>query len=253
MHTLIVVLACASALLFGFAAATHLAARARKLLTVKLKSEQEKSLGSGSKELTSLRAEVKKLKASNKGSGKGGGKGKGKGKESESGSDKKSEKLKKELQSSKDIHANAVKKLEEELIAAKAAGSGGDVKRLDAALTKAGKRLDEILAAFIGDQGQKAALLSDASGIVIAKAGNADTLDGVAAAANMLTSIPKQLNNLVPLDQNFNFRLDDGTNSIAGRAFESDGELLALTSVGERAPSENSIKRTLASLNSALE
>ena len=146
-----------------------------------------------------------------------------------------------------------MKKLKEELGAAEAVGAGGDVTRLEESLKKAGKGLDEILAAFIGDQGQKAALLSDGTGITIASAGDTDTIDGAAAAANMLTSIPKQLDNLVPLKEHFTFRLEDGANSIVGQAFESHGELVALTAVGDRAPSANSIKSTLASLNSALE
>jgi hypothetical protein len=241
MHTLIVVLASLSCLLFGFAAATHLGARARTLLTDKLKKERERALTGSSKELTALKAEVKRLK-----SGKKESKGDGDG-------GKKAEKLKKELQSAKDTHANEVKKLKEKVDTAEAASAGGDVTRLDAALKKAGKGLDEILSAFVGDQGQKAALLSDSTGIAIASAGDADTIDGAAAAASMLTSIPKQLNNLIPLEQHFTFQLHDGSNSIVGNAFESHGELVALTCVGKKAPTPNSIKATLASLNSALE
>lgn len=241
MHTLIVVLASLSCLLFGFAAATHLGARARALLTEKLKQEREKALKGSSKELSSLKAEVKKLKSGKKDS-------KGDGDDG-----KKADKLKKDLQSAKDTHANEIKKLQEKVDTAEAASSGGDVTRLEAALEKAGKGLDEILAAFVGDQGQKAALLSDSTGITIASAGDTDTIDGAAAAASMLTSIPKQLNNLVPLEQHFTFQLHDGSNSIVGKAFESHGELVALTAVGKTAPTPNSIKTTLASLNSALE
>jgi hypothetical protein len=241
MHTLIVVLASLSCLLFGFAAATHLGARARSLLTEKLKQEREKALKGSSKELSSLKAEVKKLKSGKKES-KGGG-----------DNSKKADKLKKELQSAKDTHANELKSLQEKVETAEAASSGGDVTRLETALEKAGKGLDEILAAFVGDQGQTAALLSDSTGITIASAGDSDTIDGAAAAASTLTSIPKQLNNLVPLEEHFTFQLHDGTNSIVGQAFESHGELVALTAVGKAAPTPNSIKTTLASLNSALE
>lgn len=248
MHTLIVVLASLSCLLFGFAAATHLGARARALLTDKLKQEREKALKGSSKELTSLKAEVKKLKSGSKSSKSGKS---SKGGDGDGG--KKAEQLKKDLQSAKDTHANEIKKLKEQVSTAEAVSSGGDVTRLEEALKKAGKGLDEILAAFVGDQGQKAALLSDGTGITIAKAGDTDTIDGAAAAASMLTGIPKQLDNLVPLKQHFTFQLEDGANSIVGQAFESHGELVALTTVGDHAPSKNSIKTTLASLNSALE
>jgi hypothetical protein len=241
MHTLIVVLSALSCLLFGFAAATHLGARARALLTDKLKQEREKALKSSSSELGSLKAEVKKLKASNKG-GQGG----------DSDESQKAEKLKKELQSAKDTHANELKKLKEQLSSAEAESAGGDVTRLEEKLKGAGKGLDQILAAFVGDQGQKAALLSDDTGIMIASAGDTDTIDGAAAAASMLTSIPKQLNNLVPLKKHFTFQLEDGTNSIVGKAFESHGELVALTTVGPHAPSANSINITLDSLTTAL-
>ncbi len=241
MHTLIVVLASLSSLLFGFAAATHLGARARALLTDKLKVERAKALSGSTKELTSLKAEVKKLK-----SGKNDSKGDG-------GSNKKADKLKKELQSAKDTHANELKKLQEKVDSAEAASSGGDVTRLEAALKKADKGLNDILAAFVRDQAQTAALLCDATGITIASAGDTDTIDGAAAAASVLTSIPKQLNNLVPLEEHFTYQLQDGTNSIVGNAYESHGELVALTSIGKDAPTPNSIKSTLASLNSALE
>ena len=65
-----------------FAAATHLGARARSLLTDKLKTEKERALSTSKKELGTLKEEVKKLKASN-----------GKGKEDS----KKTDKLKKDL------------------------------------------------------------------------------------------------------------------------------------------------------------
>lgn len=242
MHTLIVVLSGLSCLLFGFAAATHLGARARALLTEQLKKEGQKAIGSSSQEVSALKAEIKKLKGGKKGGKKGGG-----------DSSEKAAQLKKDLQSARDTHANEIKKLKEQLSSAEAVGAGGDVTRLEEALKDAGKGLDEILTAFVGDQGQKAALLSDASGIAIASAGDADTIDGAAAAAGMLTSIPKQLNNLVPLERHFSFQLQDGKNAIVGQAFESHGELVALTSVGPRTPSSNSIKTTLASLSSALE
>lgn len=238
MHTFIVVLTGLSCLLFGFAAATHLGARARALLTAKLKRENQRIIGASDQELSSLKAEVKKLKASSKG-----------GKDDA----KKLAQLKKEQQSAKDTHSNEVKKLQEQLSSAEAVGAGGDVTRLESALKDAGKGLDKILAAFVADQGQEAALLSDATGISIASSGNTDTIDGAAAAASMLTSIPKQLNNLVPLEQHFNFQLEDGKNSITGQAFESYGELVALTCIGPKPPSANSVKTTLASLNSALE
>ena len=137
MHTFIIVLTGLSCLLFGFAAATHLGARARAQLTDKLKRENQKALGSSDQELSSLKAEVKKLKASSKSSKDG---------------DKKTAQLKKDLQSAKDSHSNEMKKLKEELSSAKAVGAGGDVTRLDTELKDAAKGLDKILAAFVGDQ-----------------------------------------------------------------------------------------------------
>jgi len=238
MHTLIVVLASASCLLFGFAAATHLGARARDLLTAKLKAEKEKALKGTKKELGSLKNEVKQLKE-------------GATKSKEDG--KAAEKLKKQLKSEKESHAKKLASLEEELTAAQLASAGGDISKLEEALGKAGRSLDEILAALVSDQQQTAALLSDTTGIAIASAGDADTIDGTAAATAMLTGIPKQLNNLVPLNKHFSFRLEDGTNSIVGHAFESDGELLALTTVGKGAPSSKAIETTLESVNSALQ
>lgn len=238
MHTLIVVLASVSCLLFGFAAATHLGSRARSLLTDKLKSEKEKALKASKKELGSLKDEVKQLQTSNE-----------QGKEDS----KKKEKLTKELKKASDGHAKELADLQKKLTTAEAISAGGDVTILTAALEKAGKGLDEILAALVKDQGQTAALLSDATGISIASAGDTDTIDGAAAAASILTGIPGQLNNLVPLHQHFSYQLEDGAHSIVGLAFESAGELIALTTIGKEPPSKNAMQSTLASLNTALE
>jgi len=277
MQTLYVVVASASGLALGYAAASHLASNAKAALMAKLSDE--------SSALKEAQAKLKQLKAGeSKGSGKGGGGGGGKGKNKKS-PDKDIKKFEKqvadanrELERLKDsqmatdkAHADALAKVEAQLASAladtakaveeakeeaasAAPAEAGEVvnAELIAALGSAGASLDDILATLIQHEGQTGALLGDINGIVVAKAGDSDTVENTAAASNTLVSLPQKLQGMLPMNQHFGFELHDGENAISGQAFESEGELLALTTVGTTAPNESSLRAVVDSVKAAL-
>lgn len=251
MQTLSVVIASASGLVFGYATAAHFGSRAKDALRSSLTSDKEKALKKSKKEIATLKGKVEnldELSEQRKELEK-----KVKTAEAEA---KTAQKQAKELGEANESlakqHADELARVQEELEEARLA-AGGDTTKLQAALDKAGKDLDPILKTLVDHEEQTAVLLADGNGIVIASAGDKDTVDGVAAAASILTGIPQQLNGVLPLDTNFSFHLQDEASAIVGRTFESSGELIGLTSIGKAAPSEQAITTTLASLNAALE
>lgn len=274
MQTLYVVVASVSGLALGYATASHFASTARAALSAKLRDETS-ALDEAHKKLKELKS------GDSKGSGKGGGKGKNK-----KSNDKDTKKIEKqiadanrELERLKDAqmasdksHADALSKLEGQLTSAKAEtvqaveeakaaaetpadsapASGGVNSDLIAALGSAGSSLDDILATLIDHEGQTGALLGDINGIIVAKAGDSDTVENTAAASNTIVSLPQKLNGMLAMNQHFGYEFQDGENSISGKAFGSEGELLALTTVGAKAPTQASLDAVIETVLAAL-
>ncbi len=281
MQTLYVVVASASGLALGYAAASHLASSAKAALTAKL-SDESNALKEAQAKLKQLKAGESKGTAKGGGGGGGGGGGKGKGKKSPDKDTKKLEKqiadANRELERLKDsqmaadtAHTDALAKVEAQLASAIAdtakaveeakaeaasaapAEAGEAVNaELIAALGSAGASLDGILETLIQHEGQTGALLGDINGIVVAKAGDSETVENTAAASNTLVSLPQKLQGMLPMNQHFGFELQDGENAISGQTFESEGELLALTTVGATAPNEASLQAVIDSVKAAL-
>ena len=284
MQTLYVVVASASGLALGFATASHLASSAKAALSAKLKDE--------SSALKEAQSKLKELKSAETkaGSGSGGGKGGGKGKNKKS-NDKDTKKIEKQIadanrelerlknsqMATEKAHADALAKVESQLADAKAAtqtaveaaiaeavtnaaettapsAAPDDDTNADliAALGSAGASLDAILATLVDHEGQTGALLGDINGIVVAKAGDSDVVENTAAASNTLVSLPQRLDGMLPMNQHFTFALQDGKNAISGKAFESEGELLAITTVGAQAPKQSSLNAVAESIMAAL-
>jgi len=276
MDTLTVVVASASGLALGYATAAHFASEARSALQAKLKDE--------SSALKDAQSKLKALKSG--GDSKKTGKGKTK-KDNNNKDSKKLEKLEKQLadgtkeierlknanMASEKSHSDAVAKLEarveavkaEAAEAAEAAAAAAESPEsrsadtsapvnaeLQASLDSAGASLDEILNALVKHEGQTGVLLGDSNGIIIAKAGDAETVENTAAASNTLITLPQKLNGMLPLNKHFGFRLQDGDSAITGRAFETDGEQMALTTVGALAPAEASLLAVVKQISSAL-
>lgn len=245
MSTLHIVLASASGLVLGYATAAHFGSRARALLASSLKREQERALKESKSDIKQLQAKVDEL-------------------EEEEGSrdalsaklaelEKRAKELEAERNQNSQAHTEALAALQAQLDEVKAGAGDAMSSELSTAIDAAKGGLDDILKALIEHEGQKAALLADASGIAIASAGDQDSIDRISAATSTLTGIPKQLDSVLPLGESFAYRLTDGKHAIAGRSFEADGDFMALTTFGDAAPSDAAISGALSSLRSALE
>ncbi len=275
MQTLYVVVASVSGLALGYATAAHFASGAKAALQAKLKDES-----------SALKEAEAKLKELGSGDKKTASKSKGKGKKTDNkkSDTKKLEKqiadANRELERLKDAqmaadkaHADALAKAKQQVEDAKgetakaveaakaeaaqsteeAETNGESVSaELASALAEAGASLDEILKALIEHAGQTGALLGDVNGIIVAKAGDSDTVESAAAASNTIVSLPQKLEGMLPMNKHFSFQLQDGKNSISGLSFESEGELLALTSVGSQKLNAATLSAVVASLAGAL-
>ncbi|MCP4444364.1 MAG: hypothetical protein GY811_03340 [Myxococcales bacterium] len=287
MQTLYVVVASTSCLALGYATAAHFASSAKMALQAKL-SDETSALKEAEKQIKALKS-GNGAKSSGKSKDKGKSKGKGKGNKTEKDTKKlekqaadaarELERLKDAQMASDKAHTDALGKTKAQLAEARAntetaveeakaeatkaaesaqaetasTDSTEDVPpEVIAALGSAGASLDAILATLVEHDGQQGALLGDANGIIIAKAGDKDTVENTAAASNTIVTLPQKLDGILPLDKHFTYQLEDGENAIAGRAFESEGELLALTTVGKTAPNQATLVAVIESLSAAL-
>ncbi len=248
MDTLTIIIAAAAGLALGYATAAHFASQARNTLLAKLKSE--------SHALKEAQAKFKELKAGDDMSQKNEKNAK-KLEKRASDAAREVERLKNKTMAAEKCHVDALAKVQLELeqaMAATAEQGGADSVNveLQEALGSAGMALDSILAALLKHEDQTGVLLGDINGIVIAKSGDADTIENAAAACNTLVSLPRKLEGMLPLNKYFTYNLHDGENAIAGHAFESDGEVIALITVGTQAPALSSIDAVVQSVTTAL-
>ena len=124
----------------------------------------------------------------------------------------------------------------------------------DNAFADANGSLDKVLETLLDKEGQRAAVLADSNGIVIASAGDKDLRDGLAAAAELLSKVGGQFGGVIPLGTVRGFSLADAESLVlSGRAFDAAGEKLALATYGSRRPNEQILDGAMASLSSALE
>ena len=246
MDTLTIIIAASAGLALGYATAAHFASQARHTLLGKLKTE--------SHALKEAQAKFKELKAADT------------SQESEKNAKKfekrardtarEVERLKNKTMAAEKCHVDALAKVQLELEEAKAKSVVAQPTinpELQEELSSVGSALDGILATLIKHEGQTGVLLGDINGIVIAKSGDADTIENAAAACNTLLSLPKRLEGMLPMNKYFTYNLQDGKNAIAGHAFQSDGEVIALMTVGPQAPATSSIDAVVQSLTTALE
>ncbi len=123
---------------------------------------------------------------------------------------------------------------------------------LEQAISEAKADLAAILQALVDHESQQSAVLTDASGIIVAAAGDTDITDTISASADALTKIPDHFTGTLPLEHFYGFRLSDQNNSITGQTFELAGDTLALVTVGAKPPMDTSIQVALDSLKAAL-
>lgn len=293
LNTITVVIASASGLALGYATAAHFASRAKGLLLEQFQIEKSEAVEKADLTIRELRDELSSSQdiragdnsesAKSKSKKKNKGKNKNKGK---SGTTESSEvaklknaqadlekshtvelaklntansatlaELEKAAESQKADFSKALHSLQQELDEAREASvavPAGNAEFITA-LEAAGSDLSPIMEAIISNESQRAAVLADASGIIVAQSGDGDISDSISASASFLTSIPSKLQGMLPLDKQYGFRLSDQSSTITGRTFDLSGDTLALVTVGPAAPADDSIDLAINSLHKALE
>lgn len=129
-----------------------------------------------------------------------------------------------------------------------------DVKDLKKAFEASKGSVDSILDILVKTQQLESAVLADVSGIVVAKSGSQDILDGMAASSRLVAAQSEKMSDLVPFSslQTFHF-VDDNQMVISGSEFTlKHGEALSLVTYGGHYPSENSIALTKEHLENVL-
>jgi len=114
--------------------------------------------------------------------------------------------------------------------------------------------LEQILGVLVEKEGQRSAVLADANGIVVASAGDSGLKDGIAAAAQLFSTVSNQFEGMVPFGHIKAFAIQDGEHVvIAGRTFAAAGEIVALATYGSRSPNDRTLDGAMASLSAALD
>ena len=122
------------------------------------------------------------------------------------------------------------------------------------AYAKAGASLDKILNVVLEECKQRAVVLADANGIVISAAGDNSLKDGMAATAQVIAQLSKQIHGVVPFETVKAFRMQDGESAvIAGRTFQISGELISLATYGSMIPGDRMLDGAMSNLNAALQ
>jgi myosin heavy subunit len=149
--------------------------------------------------------------------------------------------------------AKEVQKLRAEVTSLKRASSAGLDESMEVFAGTEGS-LEGTLKALMEAEGQKAAVLADANGIVVAAVGEKSVMEGMAATSQLVGSLCTQLVDMVPFSSVRAYLLQDTqANVIAGRAFVSGGETIGLATYGQRVPSDRVLDGAMANLKVALE
>ena len=114
--------------------------------------------------------------------------------------------------------------------------------------------LNDILGVLVNNEGQQAAVISDANGIVVAASGEKDLKDGMAATTQLVDGLTRQLDGMVPFEKLEFFCLqDDASKIIAGKTFYCAGETLGLATYGERRPAEQMLVEAMGRVKGVLD
>jgi hypothetical protein len=114
--------------------------------------------------------------------------------------------------------------------------------------------LEGVLQVLLEQEGQSAAVLADANGIVVSAVGDNSLKDGIAATSRLVDSLVKQLDGMVPFTtlRSYCFQ-DEASNVLTGRAFACAGETIGLATYGPREPAERIMDGAMANLSAILE
>ncbi len=152
-----------------------------------------------------------------------------------------------------DRRAKEIQKLRAEVASLKRQTSAGLEESMEIFAGTEGS-LEGTLKALMDAEGQKAAVLADANGIVVAAVGEKSVREGMAATSQLVGSMCTQLVDMVPFSSVRAFVLQDTqSNVIAGRSFVTNGETVGLATYGPRVPSDRVLDGAMANLSAALE
>jgi myosin heavy subunit len=117
-----------------------------------------------------------------------------------------------------------------------------------------GGSLEGVLQVLLEQEGQSAAVLADANGIVVSAVGDNSLKDGIAATSRLVDSLVKQLDGMVPFTslRSYCFQ-DEASNVLTGRAFACAGETVGLATYGPREPAGRIMDGAMANLSAILE
>lgn len=147
-----------------------------------------------------------------------------------------------------------IRRLRAELSAAHEATGGAGLDSSVEVFADNDGSLQRVLQTLLDHEGLRAAVLADTNGIVIASAGEAVLREGIAATAQLMSTIGGRFEGMVPFGDIRAFALRDAESvAIAGRTFTAAGETVALATYGSRIPNERVLDGAMASLNAALE
>lgn len=133
-------------------------------------------------------------------------------------------------------------------------GGGPDDKEIAEVFKAAGGSLQKILDTLMEKEDQTAAVLADANGIVVAAAGEKSLRDGIAATAQMFSTLSSQFKGMVPFGSVESFHVSDNDSVvISGRAFKAAGETITLSTYGQHLPSDRMLQTAMVNLSSALD
>lgn len=117
-----------------------------------------------------------------------------------------------------------------------------------------GGSLEGVLQVLLEQEGQSAAVLADANGIVVSAVGDNSLKDGIAATSRLVDSLVKQLDGMVPFTtlRSYCFQ-DEASNVLTGRAFACAGETIGLATYGPREPAERLMDGAMVNLSAILD
>jgi len=152
-----------------------------------------------------------------------------------------------------DRRGKEIQKLRAEVTSLKRASSAGLEEAMEVFAGTEGS-LEGTLKALMDAEGQKAAVLADANGIVVAAVGEKAVHEGMAATSQLIGSMCTQLVDMVPFSSVRAYILQDTqSNVIAGRSFVTNGETVGLATYGPRIPSDRVLDGAMANLSAALD
>jgi hypothetical protein len=148
-----------------------------------------------------------------------------------------------------DRRAKELRQLKSDLSPETAAGLDQSVE----AFAEAAGSLTDILRVLLVAEDQKAVVVADANGIVVAGSGDNSIREGMAAASQLVTSLSGQLQGVLPFKSMRAFLIQDDNSVLAGRTFDVTGEMVALATFGPQEPGRRMLDGAMANVSAALE